>query len=277
MKTKWTRLVTLFLFLIASICLFLWIIIGGDIGQFGLNAFTEILGIIVTVLIVDQLIKRQEEARLLPQQAAAYEDVRLLTSRIVSFWSNTYKSCIPGQPPQTIEELLSKQSLESICNNLNLDSNPKVLPKRTWWEWFPQNLIEFRTQAETILERHNSILDPAAYAAVHKIATYIIRPEMIATSRQIDIQSGFPRSKILGSYWHLIGDYSGPTLTLVSWCQYKIQKLESSGLENLEKVVSQVEQWDPQASPPCMISQEELQKQIEAIKIFRENYKELPF
>lgn len=80
-------------------CLYLWLRLYGQISDFGLNAFTETLGIIVTVLIVDQLIRRQEQVRLLPQQATAYEDVRLLISRMVSFWSETFKLSVPGPAP----------------------------------------------------------------------------------------------------------------------------------------------------------------------------------
>lgn len=264
---------TLFLILIASICLYLWLRLSGGISEFGLNAFTETLGILVTVLIVDQLIRRQEQVRLLPQQAAAYEDVRLLATRMVSFWSETYKSSVPGPAPTSLNELFSDKSLEQICNNLNMDSQPNVVPRRTWWEWFPQNQMDFIKKAETILERHNSILDPEAYAAVHKIATHIMDPEMIGTSRQIDIKTGFPRPKVLGSYWVPLEDYAGPILTLVSWCEKKVKVLEAAGIKNLKKVISEVNQWEPQTSPPCMIDESELQRQIEAVEKFRESNK----
>jgi len=270
---KWTRLVTLFLILIASVCLYLWLRLRGGISEFGLNAFTETLGILVTVLIVDQLIKRQEQVRLLPQQAAAYEDVRLLTTRMVSFWSETYKSCVPGPAPTSLKELFSEKSLETICNLLSMDSQPNVVPTRTWWEWFPQSQKDFIKKAETILERHNAILDPEAYSAVHKIATHIMDPGMIATARQIDIKSGFPRPKVLDSYWVPLEGYGGQILSLVSWCEEKVNVLESAGIKNLKKVISEVNQWEPQTSPPCMIDESELQQQIKAVEKFRKNNK----
>ena len=137
--------------------------------------------------------------------------------------------------------------------------------------------MDFKKKAETILERHNSILDPEAYSAVHKIATHMMDPEMIATSRQIDVKSGFPRPKVLGSYWFPIEDYAGPILTLVSWCEKKVTMLESSGITNLKKVISQVNKWETQISPPCMIDEAELQRQIEAVEKFRENNKTINY
>ena len=156
--TKWKIMVTLLLLSIASACLILWLGLAGTISDFGLNAATETLGILITVLIVDQLIKRHEDVRLLPKQAAAYEDVRLLTSLIVSFWADAYKACVPGAAPKSVEELFNKSSLDTICNNLNMDSQPKVMPAQTWWEWFPRNMMDFRKQAEIILERHKMII-----------------------------------------------------------------------------------------------------------------------
>ena len=85
---RYSVVVALLLLLSAAPCLGLWLFATGTLSDFGLNAFTETLGILVTVLIVDKLIKRQEERKSLPQKATAYEDVRLLTSRLVEFWSS---------------------------------------------------------------------------------------------------------------------------------------------------------------------------------------------
>ncbi len=193
---KWTGFVTLILSIIAGICLFLWLRFTGEVSNFGLNAFTESLGILVTVLIVDQLIRRQEEVRLLPLQASSYEDVRLLTTRIVVFWTSVYRASVPGPCPATLEELFSKESFEKMGKYLNMDSQPAVVPRRTWWEWLPENLTEFKKKAETILERHNFILDPKTYLAVHKLATDGLEPGMITTLKVTDAQSGFRAHEI---------------------------------------------------------------------------------
>jgi hypothetical protein len=173
------RLLVLWMFLIASGCLYLWLSSTGEVSNFGLNAFTETLGILVTVLIVDHLIKRQEELRSLPQKATAYEDVRLLTSRVVSFWADVYRSCVPEPSPPSVDAIFCEASFEKMRTNLNLDSQPNVTPARTWWDWVPQNLSDHKKRAETILERHNNVLDPKAYAYVHHIATGGMDPDLI--------------------------------------------------------------------------------------------------
>ncbi len=76
----------LFAFLIFGAVL--WQIEGGA-GDFGLNFFTEVLGVVITVLIVDRIAQKREEEKTLPQKLAVYEDVRLLVSRYLSFWLST--------------------------------------------------------------------------------------------------------------------------------------------------------------------------------------------
>ncbi len=266
------RLLVLLISLIASGCLYLWLSTSGEASNFGLNAFTETLGILVTVLIVDHLIKRQEELRSLPQKATAYEDVRLLTTRIVGFWSDVYRACIPEPSPISVEALFCKASFEKMQKNLNLDSQPNVAPPRTWWDWLPQSLSDHKKRAETILERHNNVLDPNAYAYVHQIATEGIEPEIIHSLRQTDSQTGFPRPRILGSYYFLPENYCETVIGLVAWCEEQIKQLEGNGIVGLKRVGATIGPWDRQDKPPSMLDEQELIRQLTAVKEFREKH-----
>lgn len=158
-----------------------------------------------------------------------------------------------------------------------MDSRPKVTPRRTWWEWFPENLNEFIKGAETILERHSYLLDPDIYGSIHFIAANNKNPGLISAVLQSDTQSGFPRVRVLGNYWfRLKGDgYGDNILKLVKWCQKEAIYLEASGISSIKKVAAEVPFWEPQTSPPCMISNEELVKQMKALHEFQESNKTL--
>ena len=88
---------------VAILCGLLWLL-GSEKtwSPFGLNALTTTLGILVTVLFVDYLIKKQEAARQLPQQARAYEDIRLLVTHMIGFWAAAYRHSVPGPGPQDL-------------------------------------------------------------------------------------------------------------------------------------------------------------------------------
>lgn len=266
------RLLVLLMFLIASGCLYLWIATSGETSNFGLNAFTETLGILVTVLIVDHLIQRQEELRSLPQKATAYEDVRLLTTRIVGFWSEVYRACVPEPSPASVNELFCETSFKKMQRNLNLDAQPNVTPTRTWWDWFPQSLSDHKKRAETILERHNNVLDPATYAHVHQIATEGMDPDIFHTLRQSDHQMGFPRPHILASYFFLPESYCETIISLVSWCEKQVGQLEGNGIVGLKRVGATIGPWAQQSNPQSMIAEQELLRQLAAMQQFRESH-----
>lgn len=151
-----------------------------------------------------------------------------------------------------------------------MDSQPNVIPPRTWWEWVPQSLADHKKRAETILERHNNVLDPKAYAFVHQIATEGIEPDMINTLRQSDIRDGFPRPHILGSYCFLPENYGETVLGLVNWCRQQVLHLEVNGFAGLRRVGADIGQWDRQDKPASMIGQQELVAQLKAVEEFRE-------
>lgn len=265
-------LIVLLLCLLAATTLFMWLRMAGGVSDFGLNAFTETFGILVTVLIVDHLIRRQEELRSLPQKAAAYEDVRLLVSRIVSFWSDVYRASVPEASPASVRELFSEPAFEKMQRFLNMDAQPNVTPATTWWDWVPRSLADHRQRGETILERHNNVLDPNAYGLVHQIATEGIDPNLIRSIKQSDDQMGFPRPHVLGSYWFLPETYCDAVVGLVDWCESQFEMLGKNGVKNLKNVGKVVGPWARQERPPSMISDDELSRQLAAVAVFRQRH-----
>lgn len=263
---RYRRLIILLLLLLVALCLFLWLRTGGGLSDFGLNAFTETFGILVTVFIVDHLLRRQEETRSLPQKAAAYEDVRLLISRVVTFWSDAYKQSVFESMPETLETFFCDETFYKIRCRLNLDGKPPVLPERTWWDWLPECLTDHKNQAETILERHNYILDPVAYSLVHQLATEGMNPSQIKSIRQIYAQTDRPRVTALGAYYFLFENYYESVLGLVAWCKEQAVLLQRNGLQDLRAVTSTLGPWEPTEPPPSMISNEELGKQEDAVR-----------
>jgi hypothetical protein len=108
----------------------------GSLSDFGLNAFTELLGIIITIAIVENIIKKQNEKAILPIKAAIYRDIQLFASRIIGFWYDVHFESVPEDDPKNIEELFSANTFEKMLNYLSLDGEPKVYPKTNWWQLF---------------------------------------------------------------------------------------------------------------------------------------------
>ena len=159
---------------IALLFFLLWRFASASWSDFGLNAFTEIVGIILTVFLVDQIIKSQERRRLRPLEVAAFRDVQRFVDGLATFWLNAYSwsgkgELPPPSEPPSMQEFLTMPYFEEIRKRLNLDAEACVFPKRTWWQYLPQAEDEFRKLGERILERHAAALDPQGYYLVHKV------------------------------------------------------------------------------------------------------------
>lgn len=248
--------------------LFMWRSHDTTLSAFGLNALTEILGVICTVFIVDVLMTRHEELRSLPQRQTAYEDVRLLVSRVISFWSDIYRLSVPEACPGSVNALFTDDSFNRMMQCLNMSSTANVSPQRTWFVAFPQGLKDHMDRANTILQRHNSVLDPTAYRCVHSLTT-TFDPGLIAAICQSDHETGCPRPTVLGSYFFLPSDYLYSILELVKWCRAERDTLARLGKQGLFEIAQTIGPWDRLATPPSMISPELLAQQLNAMSRFQ--------
>lgn len=113
------KLLILVVIVLIIIGLILWLLVKKT-KEFGLNFTTEILGAVITVFILDRLIKKREEEKNIPLKIAIYEDIRLYTTRYIGFWIETYLVSVPEDPPKDISDFFSKTGMPKILNYLHL-------------------------------------------------------------------------------------------------------------------------------------------------------------
>jgi hypothetical protein len=239
--------------------------------NFGLNFFTEILGVSITVLIIDRLMQKREEARSIPQKLAAYEDVRLYTSRYINFWTSAYRDSVPDEEPETIVSFFSDEGMTKIFKYLYLDSEPNVTPSRSWWEWINQNAKEFKDNGNKILDRYSYNLDPIAFGHMHQLTESLFNNMLLLliSIKQSDMQLNYPRIKVLG-YYSITPqkeDFDA-ILGLVNWCNesyYKLKKYNHS----IKKVSEYSKTKNRNMPPSCMIPDFVLEQQIKELNDFQ--------
>lgn len=237
----------------------MWIGTNASMSQFGLNAFTEILGILCTVVIVDALMAQRELQRALPQRHTAYEDVRLLVSRVIGFWSDIYRHSVPGACPGTVEALFTSTSFDKMMQCLDMATDAPMTPRRSWFTAVQQELQDQVKRANTILERHNKALDPVAYRGVHALVTAIYEPSLMTAIRQSDQEIGYTRPSVLGNYCLLSPNYTSAVLQLVHWCRAEKQALTKLRVDGLSAVSDTIGPWESCENPPSRISQDALE------------------
>ena len=273
-KIKNDRLIILTLLGLLSIGLLFWLI-SPTTEDFGLNFFTEMLGVAITVFVIDRLIQNREERRNIPQKLAAYEDVRLYTSRYISFWTSTFKDAVPEEEPESIEEFFSENGMTKILQYLYMNSEPNVTPPRKWWDWIVHNAKEFKDNGDKILDRHSHNLDPVAFGFLHQLTESSFNNMLLLSPsiRQSDNSMNFPRIEVLGSY-------SMPPpkedfeaiLGLVKWCNETY-----SSLNKYSVTIKKVSEYKPQKNrkmpPKCMIPNDIMEQQAKELNEFRKRNK----
>ena len=180
----------------------LWIFGKEDIKDFGLNFFTEMLGVVITVVIIDKLVKDREEKRLAPLKLAEYEDALRLFSKFVSFWRDGYMMAVNEEFPDSAEDFLSEEGIGKVFMCLDLNTQPNVTPARTWWTWIPENHKKWSDDCNKYLERHSSYSDPELFKLIHGFieGAFMTLLPMMSSIKQLDNKEGFPRLPILANY-----------------------------------------------------------------------------
>jgi len=230
------------------------------------NLTTGFIGTAVTILVVDLLYERRENKRLMPRRIVAQEDVRLLVARIYSFWFQAYMASVPGELPKTIDELVSKESIKKIRNNLNMNSTPNVTPRMNWWQYLPSVLHDFKNLADRILVRHSETLAPEAYRMVSQLAHAAMNPDFSSTIRQSDIDLGFSQPQVLGNFIIILDEYFPTLLELINWCNKEAKEINRWKDNQAMVIDKNLTGNRPDGTPECMIDPEELARQLSEFK-----------
>jgi hypothetical protein len=225
-----------------------------------------LLGILTIGQALHAITVKAEEDKRLPHRLAAYEDVRLLTCRVISYWQDIYLQSVPEKYPGTLEDLLSQENLNKMGICLDLDAKPNVTPPRTWWHWLPEQLTNMIAMAEKILERHVQVLDPIAYSHIHNLLSdgmlSPMKANIMNSLRQSDEAMGFPRPTNYGSYLVDNEDTLKPIIYLDDWCKKEYEALKNNSHLPIKEPFKAPETKEAVSSPPSLISQEKLQAQL---------------
>lgn len=262
--TRYDKQIAIAICVSALAFLGLWFFGNGRWSDFGLNGFTEALGIAFTVLLIDRLLSRREAVRTLPQRLAAFEDARLLAQRRISFWRGAYALSVPDPMPASVQELFSSKSIARISELLDMDSNANVTPRCTWWHYVTQDLQSFHREAERLLERYNSILEPKAFLAVHKMLQSAGEPGLVMGLLQSDQELDFPRPRVLGNFLLVRPEFFEALLELIDWLVAEKTRLKAETGQEIGIIEYALQGNRASGTPECMISPEKLASQVQA-------------
>lgn len=117
------------------------------------NLFGEIIGILLTVLVVERLLRWERQRELAPLRTVALRRVKRPIGSLVSLLGRMYKAAAePGtKAPTSLKELLDGWVSEAPW--LDFKTDAPVLPRRSWFDWTATEFERFEQALLADLDR----------------------------------------------------------------------------------------------------------------------------
>lgn len=173
------------------------LILWGIFADFGMNLFTEVIGIGVTVFLIDLVYKRRETARLAPARAAAAKDAKRLAQELLSFSSQVLYATLEERELSLLRRpgaRLSDRDLEpayarlAVSGLIYMKTGPgSVAEWMHWAEAIYYYSARIKMFSSEFGQRWSSFADPRLVAACHEADFIPVfqRPDIFAGSRSI--------------------------------------------------------------------------------------------
>lgn len=266
--TKWIaqNIALSFTLFFAAITLILWL---GSMGKINfsdlwLNLFAGFVASICTIAVIDSALKKQKEKEDLPLKLALYRDVQLFTSRVISLWQEMYVQCNTNRKNILIDDLFSKQEIEAIYENLDLEGSPDVIPQQNWFTFIDNEVNSFIQQGNDIINRYVSFAEPELLQALHhlvndsSLVAYLV---LVKKIRSADVNENIPRPPVLKCYTIMPTERDYCSIKIIfKWCRNNYENLKDEGfVYELANAISIINKNVP---PSSVMSAEQLQQSV---------------
>jgi hypothetical protein len=187
-----------------------------------LNGGTEILGILLTVLLIDAVIKRNEERERSRVRLAAYQQLRIPLIHQFMALHAMFKACIPIPPEKKATEVRDLFNDDYFVQIAFLDfSKPAPIASiqpLQWYDYLSLESRKFRAALGRTIEKYAVFLDVETIELLERLldSSFLNILEQAPGSRDYDKKQGYKRaqnllsgqgmSQLIRSY---TSDYSG--------------------------------------------------------------------
>lgn len=146
----------------------------GWVQNFAPNLATDSFGILLTVLVVQRVLERQERARRLRGSVGALRKGARALTELVETWGVLIKGSlrrVPASPLLTVDELLAPHVSENLalCNPLIMRQSREEGTSERWVSWAAKRLASSRNALESLINAYASSLDPGYVELVDEL------------------------------------------------------------------------------------------------------------
>lgn len=201
-----------------------------DFADLWLNLLSGFISSMITIAVIDRILKKQKDKNEIPLRKAMYRDIQLFTSRFISLWEEMYVQSTENRVELSVDTLFSFDTIDSIRNNLDLEGNPNTDPPQNWFTYINSCRNDLVTRGEKIITSYVSFADPGIIQSIHYLINDSFLIGNLSIMQQVhsfDLANHIPRPSLLTFYT------PDPTPSdadiemvsqLLSWCraQYEI-------------------------------------------------------
>lgn len=127
-----------------------------------INIFTEIVGVLLGVAVVETLIYHHEQKEYLKKKKVAFSIMRYHLGEHLSLLFNMYKASVLVRPDRHIidpRQFFSDKYANTL-KFLDLSKNAPILPSTTWLKWVASQCQKFSNSINEVLYKYSVYLEP---------------------------------------------------------------------------------------------------------------------
>jgi hypothetical protein len=165
-----------------------------------LNVGTEILGILLTVFLIDAVIRRNEEKERVMARSLAFQQLGLPLRHQLGVLHNLYKASItnpPEKPPVEVEELFSPSYFVQIAFLDFSKPAPLIAAKPLqWFDYLKSESEKFRLALGRTIEKYALFLNIDEIELLEELinSSFLAMLEQAPAIRDVDGKEGFKRN-----------------------------------------------------------------------------------
>lgn len=243
-----------------------WLIFSDNLnfGDLFLNLLAGFIASILTISIIDHILKHEHEKDTLPLKLSLYRDVQLFASKTIGLWQEMYVQSIENRSEISMEELFSRDTMNAIYDHLDLEGKPNIIPEQDWFLYIDTNLSEIQKCGEKILDRYISVASPELLQSIHYLISDSVFAgiglKLINQVRTLDVRNNIPRLPILRTYTVFPRERDfGEIDNLLKWCNENYNVLSGKS-STVFQVPQRVIIINPQSHPSSIVSTEKIER-----------------
>ncbi|CAN5712288.1 hypothetical protein BH23GEM9_BH23GEM9_33480 [soil metagenome] len=139
------------------------------VDRFVPNFTSEVLGIFITLAVVQRLLQRQERARRMRASIGAFRRGGRALARLLGAWADILKGCHADEdPPRQVERLFAPHITEQLAQ-LDLNRRRGEEPHQRWVDWLLAEIDAALVEINRVVVAYGGALDPAYTEAVDEL------------------------------------------------------------------------------------------------------------